>query len=287
MKHHMFSVSWHDIKQDTSGEVLKSLPPALYKYRSWEFEAHKRMLTENEIYFSSNLELNDPFDRGISWRYDLETPEDLAAQVDKHIERYQSHLPIIEQEKLRNIALKERRFNDAEFRRSASEKLYAKHGIFSLSGLKDDLLLWSHYSDSNKGFCVCFDTIALINHWETLFYHDKSLISLYRVNYIKEYPKLIPSMYEDHEDRMAIPLTTKSIDWEYEDEYRLIFVEGADRREKISDGIIREVVLGSEIEIGHEREIIDALRQKEHKPRLMKAKRVHDDYALEFDEIEY
>lgn len=53
---------------------------------------------------------------------------------------------------------------DSEYLR---KEIYSKHKIYCLSEVNDSLLMWSHYSDSHKGFCLEFSD-----------YTDDELISL-------------------------------------------------------------------------------------------------------------
>ena len=55
--------------------MAKKNPDVLYKYRVWEHDYHKRILTEDEIYFASSADFNDPFDCAIPIRYDALTRE--------------------------------------------------------------------------------------------------------------------------------------------------------------------------------------------------------------------
>ena len=45
-------------------------PNILYKYRDWDDENHKRLLVDNEVYFATPKQFNDPFDCAIPFRYD-------------------------------------------------------------------------------------------------------------------------------------------------------------------------------------------------------------------------
>jgi len=45
-------------------------PKTLYKYRDWYNDYHKQILTENQIFLSSQNAFNDPFDAVIPFRYD-------------------------------------------------------------------------------------------------------------------------------------------------------------------------------------------------------------------------
>jgi hypothetical protein len=90
-------------------------------------------------------------------------------------------------------------------------------GVFSLSDINNDILMWSHYSDEHKGFCIEFERID--------------------DNYLGNYDNCIPVLYEDNipnyypeqlEEKgiVANILTTKSKKWNYENEWRLLTETG-------------------------------------------------------------
>jgi hypothetical protein len=53
------------------------VPQKLYKYRCWgdEYPNHKRLLTDNELFFASAGKFNDPFEFAVSPCFELATPE--------------------------------------------------------------------------------------------------------------------------------------------------------------------------------------------------------------------
>ena len=48
----------------------EDIPTILYKYRDWGNPYNKKLLTDNEVYFASPREFNDPLDCAIPFRYD-------------------------------------------------------------------------------------------------------------------------------------------------------------------------------------------------------------------------
>src|SRR3954468_20590886 len=52
-------------------DIRKNLPSKIYKYRVWEDDYHKTMLTENKAWFSHPKKLNDPYDIRTKIRFDL------------------------------------------------------------------------------------------------------------------------------------------------------------------------------------------------------------------------
>jgi len=52
------------------------LPKTLYKYRDWSNRFHRRLISNQELYFAKPSDFNDPFDGNIPIRWDLMTEED-------------------------------------------------------------------------------------------------------------------------------------------------------------------------------------------------------------------
>ena len=53
-------------------DVRNKVPPVIYKYRDWENNLHKKILTENLIWFASPKSLNDPFDIRAPYRFNFD-----------------------------------------------------------------------------------------------------------------------------------------------------------------------------------------------------------------------
>ena len=51
-------------------EALKLFPSILYKYRDWNNEYHKKIITNQELFFPSFESLNDPFDGKLPFMFD-------------------------------------------------------------------------------------------------------------------------------------------------------------------------------------------------------------------------
>lgn len=87
-------------------------------------------------------------------------------------------------------------------------------GIYSLSEKRDQILMWSHYADHHKGFCIEFQR-------DDSEYNFLSHFMCRPVSYKEKYPNLNRIL-----DTFEINLYTKAIDWRYESEWRLVFKEG-------------------------------------------------------------
>lgn len=83
-------------------------------------------------------------------------------------------------------------------------------------------LMWSHYADSHKGFCIEYDFSAVPDE-------DKRIVP-FPVEYSKERPKislkyaLNPTEKNEHLGTKSLmaALLTKNIEWKYENEWRIL-----------------------------------------------------------------
>ena len=98
--------------------------------------------------------------------------------------------------------------SDVYFRK----QLDAVNGVACFSELPKQLLMWSHYADSHKGFCLEFST-------EYSPFSDQ----LFQVGYDTRMPKVVPSERE-FGDVVEIRkfLLIKAREWRYEKEWRVV-----------------------------------------------------------------
>jgi hypothetical protein len=81
-------------------------------------------------------------------------------------------------------------------------------GVLCFAKTRDNLLLWSHYTSAHQGYALEFDSSQP---------GFRSLGDLMEVTYSKERPE-----YDLHNWTDVRPMMTKSVDWEYEQECRVV-----------------------------------------------------------------
>lgn len=186
-----------------------------FKYTSINKNTFKA-LKNNELFFSSPVYFNDPFDAVCDifyegtkddWKFfwgDEFTDDDLEIFLHDHTKKMSDG---------RFKLIKEKQNIDPS-------KAYQNTGrVLSLTQKKDDILMWSHYADEHKGICLCFESIKLND--QLGFYFDSEFLPLYEVKYSDQIPS--PINYFDFNMEGFIQfLTTKYLSWNYEKEYRLI-----------------------------------------------------------------
>ena len=224
----------------------QDLPDILYKYRRWDdkYPYDKASLLENKIYFASAEQFNDPFDCKVPIIDFSKITDQQAKNAIKRItkEKYPSLNRGERRRKERQVYKQGLWKNPQEIRRQA--ELYQREkyekGILSLTLNPTNILMWSHYADSHRGYCIGYDTKRLKNFLEIEVYNkEKLIISPYHIEYSHndEYPTF--GFYEvNNGDLFKLPLTTKSKHWSYEQEIRYICMEKAKFPLTLPDNVI-------------------------------------------------
>ncbi|MES2557205.1 MAG: DUF2971 domain-containing protein [Bacteroidota bacterium] len=236
---------------------MTEIPQILYKYRDWKDDYHKRLLTENELFLASASQFNDPFDVSLPYRYRKEdlTPANL---FQKLYETAKEMYPDYIDEQIHEICYERQQSgvfengqywkeNHEEFR----EKMHSIFGVLSLTTENDNLLMWSHYSDSHKGFCIGLDSSEIYKAIGGMFG---------KVIHSDRFPEI--PLFGDPTNTMIEILTTKSTHWEYEEEYRLTKAYSAKTSHILPNEAFKEIILGVNISEQFADEIIQLVKTK-------------------------
>ncbi|MEJ2744166.1 MAG: DUF2971 domain-containing protein [bacterium] len=265
-----------------------SFPEYLYKYRSWSDASHRRLLTHNEIYFAAAKELNDPFEAIIPVRHDLLSKRQKLKIIEKHIKIENPNAAKKEIRKRAEIILAEGHYRDPENLAETRRQKISRFGIFSVAEVEDNLLMWSHYADSHKGFCVGFDVSGLKDYFQGSPDHNMA-IELHRIKYYKRPPMI--NQYKVNprhtEEAVVESIIMKSSDWAYEKEYRFIAFDDVNVPLRLDDGVIKKVILGCKIPQRDEAEIIQLLKSRSCKVELLKAIMKNGQSGLDITVVPY
>jgi hypothetical protein len=260
-------------------EFPDGIPEILYKYRTWEDKYHKRILTHNELFFASADSFNDPFDLSLPFQYNQDelTEENI---MKKLLLVGREEWPHKSEEELLKWARK--RYETGNFKskekfRNVCSDLIKKRtseiSICSLTRKNNDLLMWAHYAKSHTGFCIGFNKVEL---------YKSTQGTIAKVEYENDFPK-IPLFNESFED-IKMLIITKSIDWKYEDEYRIIRISSPIKRFKLNDTAIKEIVFGCMIKPKIREKIITIVQTKSSKIKLYDC--VMDDREFKLNPVE-
>jgi len=262
--------------------------PSLYKFRDWNDSLHRRILTEREIYFASPNQFNDPFDCFLIPRYDLLSENE---KLDKYKELIKSDRPQLNSIEVLREAKKWHRLkllDGKNFLERAENLLRTnneRYGIFSVTKTKDPILLWSHYANSHKGFCVAFNTVLLTENIRNSFFYIKIISHDVDVVYSNNYPLLIPRKEITPKEYIEKPLSTKASYWSYEEEMRFILFDITRTPLKLEQEVYDSIILGCNISDADKNEIIETSTSRFQSIKIFQAKKHLTQYALEYERL--
>lgn len=194
------------------------IPPVLYKYQAAD-DRSVLNLREKVLYFSSPLAFNDPFDCALSI-FDSAPSE---SDVREFHAAYRGRAP--------DQMEYDRRYGPpgspngtfaGEIRsgiaKGPPDGIASAIGVACFTERYDDLLMWSHYADGHRGFCLAFATDSLP--------FSRAL----QVKYSPVVPRL-PAVralqLAVDESLVEALMLTKAEQWSYEREWRLIAMGGS------------------------------------------------------------
>jgi hypothetical protein len=236
-------------------KLLEGIPEILFKYRDWEKENHRNIIFKKEIYFPSMSQFNDPYEGQVPYRYNPEelTPDRIFIKMftmakNEHPDWPEGKLiEYVYEYQRRNLL-----YDDAHLQRvfqQTVEDIERVYGIFALTTEENNFLMWSHYSNCHRGFCIGFNTRILWNI---------TAGGIGPVTYQRELPTF--SLFEETMMFSHKLLSTKSDIWQYENEFRIIKSGFARKAIKIPPETIEKIILGCNMDSKEKFKIIEYVK---------------------------
>ena len=160
---------------------MADIPERLYKYLAAE---RLDVLAMKRIRFTQPCFCNDPFE-------------------------FRPGMPVPGPQGLGHFELSTARRRDDEY----DEKSRVT-GVLSLTAKRDSIPMWTHYAESHRGFVIGFDTKS------AFFSEAIKADKLARVDYQKDRVSLTRGLEAASWTHPDAIFTTKSTEWEYEEEWR-------------------------------------------------------------------
>ncbi len=225
----------------TPEEIIQIAQPYkvtyLYKYRSFQDRGLERVFSHQEIYLANPTQFNDPFD----CRPILRASSDTNVRIKFLSSVVQSRFPDASpQEHL--FRIQEGLSRTDAFERENLEEIYIQtikpYGIYSLSEINNDILMWSHYANAHTGICLEFDSQI-----EETFFGEAL-----KVHYQEDIPVVDPMLFEK-DDQFLKAIAVKSSHWDYEHERRVLKTkeEGGSGIHIFETPLLTGVILGVNI----------------------------------------
>jgi hypothetical protein len=178
----------------------------IYKYVT---PARIDVLRNGRVRFTQAAAMNDPFEAHPCFIELRKSLEDRARRLVKSVEsKFDAHSIVAG-----NLIIPKMVRDDvAKFQ----SDLAAEYPMLSLTGKRNNLLMWSHYADSHRGFVIGFDSDNPFFHREK----PRTMTPLDEVTYSNKRPVMPPFEKSNPENAYEMFLT-KSEEWAYEEELRM------------------------------------------------------------------
>lgn len=245
-------------------------PTSLYKYYSdhpRNFEAIK----SNKMWYSAPCSFNDVFDCTLTIEDKDIFDSALRLIPDKRGIRVGSQM----WKQIKGTVNQQIRSFQSEF-----EDLRTRMGISCLSEEDDSLLMWAHYANNHRGICV---------EYELLEFNKQLGFSPVPIVYSDERVSIhtLETLESDIQGFFVESLTSKSPEWSYEKEWRIIRDDGAcgdrwnaEKKGALLDAIRpKSVILGCMVEPDYEENVHKYC--EESRINLYKMQKSRERYCLE------
>ena len=187
----------------------------LYKYTSHNSNYKYNIIKNSELWFSNVKSFNDPLDSQLDYRQ-CYTKNEIKKYWKYFLKKKPNHPQSLKQilKKYGDI------FNFLSQQKRVFEAFRLQMGVLCMSSNPENILMWSHYANNHKGIVYEFD-YNLFSNFSTNSFKGNP----YKIDYPnnKSYELLSYVKTNKKRDTQFIKeLTTKAIDWKYEEEYRFI-----------------------------------------------------------------
>lgn len=245
-----------------------------YPYNENELWKLEHLLKDAKLFHPTPDMLNDPFE--CKPHFNPGSNEMLKKGLVRIYRKHENISRPVARKKA-DILLKDRE-QLVERLRASFVKAYSKPRICSFTRSRENLLLWSLYSDSHRGFCVEFDAQGL------------PISGAHKLKYSDEYPSMT---FLDGDSAFSLaPILTKSKVWEQEDEYRTYFLPDADDQPD-NDGeslllrgsTIKAIYFGVNMNKDHEYKIMEMINDGPFTPDFYKAGISRDSFSIYFEAV--
>ena len=241
------------------------MPKVIYKYRVWDNDLHKKLLVNNEVYYSAPSDFEDELDCNPPVKYPhgyalykyflgYSRAHNSSQNIIWHLKNAWNLYccsPMTISEELVKIE------------KSNKDEFNKRFGVLSLTTQCNNAAMWYKYSDNHKGFCVGFETRKLFSTVKGGCGEVKYYDTLPPINFFNDSldEKIIKTIYN------------KEKKWKFEHEYRFHTMwkdnETIERNVRLPLNTIVEVILGKNMPDSFRHEIIELVTMKHPEAKVL------------------
>ena len=255
---------------------MNNLPKHFYRYTSLDGRSAlnvERVICHSEIYFSKPASFNDPFDCRPSFKIEG-SDEEFYFYTERLCKKYMRDPSPEELQKAISSKICEWKCPEGikAIRETHIKKITENIGVLCLSEKNDDILMWSHYANKHQGICLEFDS--------KIGFFAQAM----KVEYRKERPYINPIL-QDEEKMMEIALLTKSKNWEYEHEWRVIDYPRGPGLYSFPVEALTSVILGAQVSSIDEEKIVGWIVERASSVKMYRALTCDETFSVKIKEI--
>ena len=269
----------------------------LYKFRTVDTNS-LMLLSNNQLWFSAFMGFNDPFEG--TYILDDEFPDDVLDTFEMKSKEEMGEDKY--NEMISSAGLQGKDFTKEELIKKLAENdfqnfisiIHSSH-ISSFS-LRDDTndpidenLLWSHYADGLRGFCLIFDYEKLLSDIKET--SEKAIMPI-EVTY-QDTPKTLKlldfvlsnDVFGNNEDESYVlsvteSIATKSEDWSYENELRILSLDSTNIH-SYKPWTLEQIIIGEKMPASHKKRILDIVKSNHDEILIKEARLIPNSYNIE------
>ncbi|WCL51469.1 DUF2971 domain-containing protein [Leptospira sp. GIMC2001] len=269
-----------------------NIPQYLYKYRTINSNSLSN-LRDTTLWLSNPFNLNDPIDCIATFDVEKILPAALSFQNESFVKKYNLD-PFFTDDEIQTVAKNGNFFDDIidlaihkklpgwqefllkpikpiikpilkklfrELIENAAENFRSSVKIISFTEKYDNSLMWAHYANGHKGFCIEFDFSRPLNQMQ--------ISHLYPVLYQEGVLDITPFLSQIENINIYFPIYSaivKRIEWEYEKEWRIVIPFGIyEKEENIAMPPISRIFIGAKC-LKHEKDELLSIAAKKRIP---------------------
>ncbi len=244
-------------------EVTDIIPPILYKYRNWSDDNHKRLLTENELYFSPFRGFGSNSNEYVlDYDYDNTTDHEIFSYFYNQARSLENITDELVRRFYASYHMERTDFRNPDHQRNVRVKhrnrINCTTGILSMTDSYANETLWKDFACNFEGFVVGLDSNFMFN--------TNGVIDCI-AGFVDYYsPSNKPFLRFPITDEIAFNNYLTNVFslpeiFENEEEFRLVkSVNTTERLYPFDVDNIREIILGYRISRNSRREILDVIR---------------------------
>lgn len=307
-------VQWNETHSRIAQSLAKSNPKELFRFRasttSFFIDEMQKLIQERQIYYPSQIQLNDPSDCRPVFRKRMSigeyrksfiplSKEFMILNHEAACERGEITRTQLAAYKIaiKNLSLSDQIHSYRNWPSAYDKRTFDNIGVLSLASDMQNTVLWSLYAGNEKGVCIQLtnnssnDPRSVPRQVDYL--DSRPEIDFFGVFYL--YLMQVPSYISSFSSRNQKHLLNgikqldfiykKSKHWSYEREYRIVLFEGGAKYVPLREIEVKAIYIGSAVDEVKVDSIV--MLRNSHGPsiRLYRASLASDSYGMAFREI--